>query len=116
MSLEQTLLNAECVIPRSHGHSGERSNNFTKGPITWVVWEQFGTIQTHVAMPAHSKEASIEKTTLSATQFADEPLAADDDSMGETILIAEAFGVIACHEANQGSGEAFQAIFLSSAG
>ena len=31
--------------------------------------------------------------------------------MGETILIAEAFGVIAvCHEANQGSGEAFQAI------
>ena len=111
MSLEQTLLNAECVIPRSHGHSGERSNNFTKGPIAWVVQEQSGTIQTRVAMPAHSKEASIEKAILSATQFADEPFVTDDDSMGEIILITEAFGVIAvCHEANQGSGEAFQTI------
>lgn len=111
MSLEQTLLNAECVIPRSHGHSGERSNNFTKSPIAWVVQEQSGTIQTRVAMPAHSKEASIEKAILSATQFADEPLVTDDDSMGEIILITEAFGVIAvCHEANQGSGEAFQTI------
>ncbi|MGB4579390.1 MAG: hypothetical protein ACOX8D_06700 [Methanoculleus sp.] len=70
-----------------------------------MVQEQSGTIQTRVAMPAHSKEASIEKAILSATQFADEPFVTDDDSMGEIILITEAFGVIAvCHEANQGSG------------